>query len=129
MMAQILNWSPKKQTENLDELCQLKQCLKRNQGMISLVKLTAKNRIEHPSGNRDLESFGKFDYKVLFVEPAQGAHHFDLRSIKGMMSVMDLLGREFVSSMMIPCAIPSRLTYSKTGMTFAPSKNSWDTGT
>ena len=65
------------------------------------------NRIEHPSGNGDLESFGELDYKTLLLEPAQGAHHFDFRSIKGMMSVMDLLGRKFVSSMMIRCAIAS----------------------
>ena len=72
--------------------------------MFSLSELTAKDRIEHPSRNSDLESFGKFDYKALFVEAAQGAHYFDFCSIKGMMSVMDLLGREFVSSVMIPCA-------------------------
>ena len=87
----------------LDKLRQLEQGLKHNQGLISLRKLTAKNRIEHPSRNSDLKSFGKFDYKALFVEAAQSAHHFDFCSIKGMMSVMDLLGREFVSSMMIPC--------------------------
>jgi len=86
-------------------LRQIEQCLKRNQGMISLLKLTAKNRIEHPSSNGDLDSLGKLNYKTLLVEPAQGTHHFDLCSIKGMMSVMNLLGREFVSSMMIPCAI------------------------
>jgi hypothetical protein len=63
--------------------------------------LVAKNRIEHPSRNSDLVSFGKLDYKTLLVEPAQGAHYFDFGSIKGMMSVMDLLEREFVSSMMI----------------------------
>jgi hypothetical protein len=62
------------------------------------------NGIEHPSRNGDLESFGQFDYKTLIVEPAQGAHHFDFRSTKGMMSVMDLLEREFVSSIMTPRA-------------------------
>ncbi len=71
--------------------------------MISLWKLTAINRIEHPCGNSDLESFGELDYKTLLVEPAQAAHYFDFGSIKGMMSVMDLLEREFVSSMMTPC--------------------------
>ena len=85
-----------------DELRQLEQCLKRNQGMIALLKLTAKNWIEHPNRNGDLKSFGKLDYKTLLLKAAQGAHHFDFRSIKRMMSVMDLLGREFVSSMMIP---------------------------
>ncbi|TAK06668.1 hypothetical protein EPO44_05170 [bacterium] len=67
------------------------------------MKLTATNRIEHPTRNADLESFGELDYETLLVEPAQGAHHFDFRSIKGMMSVMDLLERQFVSSMMIRC--------------------------
>jgi hypothetical protein len=76
--------------------------------VISLWKLTAINRIEHLCGNSDLESFGELDYKTLLVEPAQGAHYFDFGSIKGMMSVMDLLEREFVSSMMTPCAILSR---------------------
>ena len=66
------------------------------------------NRIEHPTRNADLESVGELDYKTLLVEAAQGAHHFDFRSIKGMMSVMDLLEREFVSSMRIPCATPLR---------------------
>ncbi len=73
--------------------------------MISLLKLTATNRIEHPSRNSDLESFGKLDYKALLVEAAQGAHHFDFRSIKRMMSVMDFLEREFVSSVMIRLGI------------------------
>lgn|GEM_PF-3374008 len=82
---------------------QLEQCLKRNHGMTSLLKLTAKNWIEHPSSNSDLESFGKFDYKALFVKAAQGAHYFDFGSIKGMMPIMDFLRKEFVSSMMIPC--------------------------
>ncbi len=62
------------------------------------------NRIEHPTRNGDLESLGELNYKTLFVESPQGAHHFDFRSIKGMMSVMDLLERKFVSSMRIPCA-------------------------
>ena len=85
----------------LDELSQFEQGLKRNQGVISLLKLTAKNWIEHPSRNSDLKSFGKLDYKTFFVEPAQNAHHFDFCSIKGMMSVVDPLQRQFVSSMMI----------------------------
>jgi hypothetical protein len=69
-----------------------------------LLKLTAMNWIEHPSRNGDLESFGELNYKTLFVEPAQSAHYFDFRSIKRVISVMDLLEREFVSSMMTPCA-------------------------
>ena len=69
--------------------------------MIPLWKLIAKNWIEHPSRNGDLESFGELNYKTLLVEPAQGAHHFDFRSIKRVMSVMNLLERGFVSSMMI----------------------------
>ena len=60
------------------------------------------NRIEHPSRNGDLEFFGELNYKTLLVELAQGAHHFDFRSIKWVMSIMDLLKRKFVSSMMIP---------------------------
>ena len=67
--------------------------------------MTAKNRIEHPSRNGDLESFGELDYETLFVEPAQGAHDFDFGSIKRVISIMDLLERKFVSSMMIPCAL------------------------
>jgi hypothetical protein len=62
------------------------------------------NWIEHPSRNGDLESFGELNYETLFVEPAQSTHYFDFRSIKRVMSVMDLLEREFVSSMMTPCA-------------------------
>jgi hypothetical protein len=62
------------------------------------------NWIEHPSRNGDLKSFGELNYETLFVEPAQSAHYFDFRSIKGMMSVMDLLETEFVSTMMTPCA-------------------------
>lgn len=69
--------------------------------MIPLWKLIAKNWIEHPSRNGDLESFGELNYKTLLVEPAQGMHHFDFRSIKRVMSVMNLLERGFVSSMMI----------------------------
>jgi len=69
-----------------------------------LLKLTTMNWIEHPSRNGDLEFFGELNYKTLFVELAQGAHHFDFRSIKRVMSVINLLEREFVSSMMIPCA-------------------------
>jgi len=87
----------------LDELRHLEQCLKRNRGLISLWKLTAMNWIEHPSRNGDLEFFGELNYKTLLVELAQGAHHFDFRSIKRVMSVMNLLEREFVSSMMTPC--------------------------
>jgi hypothetical protein len=49
-------------------------------------------------------SFGKLDYKTFLVEAAQGAHYFDFGSIKRVMSIMDLLKRKFVSSMMIPCA-------------------------
>jgi len=86
---------------HLDELRQLEQCLKRDQGMTSLRKLTAKDRIEHPSRNGDLVSFGKFDYKTFLLKAAQGAHHFDFCSTKGMMSVMDSLGREFVSSIVV----------------------------
>ena len=72
-------------------------------------KLIAKNWIEHPSRNGDLVSFGKLDYKTLLVKAAQGTHYFDFRSIKRVMSVMNLLEREFVSSMMTPCVILSRL--------------------
>jgi hypothetical protein len=61
----------------------------------------AKNRIEHPSGNSDLVSVGKLDHKTLLPKAPQGAHHFDFCSIKGMVSVMDLLAREFVSSVRI----------------------------
>jgi hypothetical protein len=64
------------------------------------------NWIEHPTRNRDLELFlGKLNYKTLLVELAKSAHHFDFGPIKRMMSVMDLLERQFVSSMRIPCAI------------------------
>jgi len=77
--------------------------------------LTAKNRIEHPSGNGDLESFGELDYETLFVEPAQGAHYFDFGSIKRVISIMDLLGREFVSSVMIPCDTVLLLIFWKPG--------------
>ena len=91
--------------------------------MIPLLKLTAKNRIEHPSRNGDLVSFGKLDYKTFLVEAAQGAHYFDFCSIKGMMSVVDPLGREFVSSMMIRCAIHSPRTYWRTATTSERSKN------
>jgi hypothetical protein len=62
------------------------------------------NWIEHPSRNGDLEFFGKLNYKTLLVELAQSAHHFDFRSIKRVMSIMNPLEREFVSSMMMPCA-------------------------
>lgn len=91
--------------------------------MISLWKLTAINRIEHPTGNADLESFGKLDYETLLVEPAQGAHHLDFLSIKGMMSVMDLLEREFMSSMRIPFGILSRPTCWQTAMTSEQFRN------
>ena len=67
-------------------------------------KLVAKNRIEHPSRNGDPVSFGKLDDKTFLVKAAQGAHYFDFCSIKRVMSVMNLLEREFVSSMMTPCA-------------------------
>jgi len=79
--------------------------------VISLLKLTAMNRIEHPTRNGDLESLGELNYKAFLVESAQGAYHFDFRSIKGMMSVMDLLEREFVSSMRIPCVTALPLTF------------------
>jgi hypothetical protein len=69
------------------------------------------NWIEHPSRNGDLESVGELNYETLFVEPAQSAHYFDFRSIKRVISVMDLLEREFVSSMMTPCAIASPPTF------------------
>ena len=88
------------------------------------MKLTTMNWIEHPSRNGDLEFFGELNYKTLFVELAQGAHHFDFRSIKRVMSVINLLEREFVSSMMIPCAILLQPIYSRTGMTSARFKNS-----
>jgi hypothetical protein len=86
--------------------------------VISLLKLTAKNRIEHPSRNSDLVSFGKLDYKTFLVEAAQGAHYFDFGSIKGMMSIMDLLKRKFVSSMMIRCAIALLRIFWKVGWTW-----------
>jgi hypothetical protein len=60
------------------------------------LKLTAMNWIEHPSRNGDLEFFGELNYKTLLVELAQSAHHFDFRSIKRVMSIMNLLEREFV---------------------------------
>jgi hypothetical protein len=46
------------------------------------------NWIEHPSRNGDLKSFGELNYETLFVEPPQGAHYFDFRSIKRVMSVV-----------------------------------------
>ena len=84
-------------------------------------KLTAMNRIEHPSGNGDLESFGELDYKTLLLEPAQGAHYFDFRSIERVMSVMDLLGRNFLSSMMTPCGHVLPLICWKRVWTYARS--------
>ena len=81
------------------------------------------NWIEHPSRNGDLKSFGELNYETLFVEPPQGAHYFDFRSIKRVMSVVDLLEREFVSSMMMPCVIHLRPTCSKTVMIFGPCRN------
>ena len=89
------------------------------------MKLTAMNWIEHPSRNGDLEFFGELNYKTLLVELAQGAHHFDFRSIKRVMSIMNLLEREFVSSMMMPCVIPSQLTCWRVAMTFEPFKSCW----
>ena len=83
------------------------------------------NGIEHPSRNGDLESFGELNYETLLVKPAQGAHYFDFRSIKRVISVMDLLEREFVSSMMTPCAIPSQLICWRVAMTFEPFKSCW----
>jgi hypothetical protein len=71
------------------------------------------NGIEHPSRNGNLESFGELNYETLLVKPAQGAHYFDFRSTKGMMSVMDLLQRQFVSSMMTPCGTVSRPIFWK----------------
>ena len=104
---------------------QLQQCRQRNQGVISLLKSTAMNRIEHPTGNGDLESFGELNYKTLLVESVQGTHHFDFRSVKGMMSVMDLLKRVFVSSVMIPYAIPMPPTSSKQESTCGLSNDTW----
>jgi hypothetical protein len=51
----------------------------------------AKNRIEHPSGNSDLVSVGKLDYKTLLPKAPQSAQHFDFCSTKGVILVMDLL--------------------------------------
>jgi len=76
------------------------------------------NGVEHPSRNGDLDSFGELNYETLLVEPAQRAHYFDFRSTKGMMSVMDLLQRQFVSSMMTPCATVLPRTYWKPGWTW-----------
>jgi len=76
------------------------------------------NWIEHPSRNGDLESVGELNYETLFVEPAQSAHYFDFRSIKRVISVMDLLEREFVSSMMTPCGIVSRPIFWKVAWTW-----------
>jgi len=87
------------------------------------------NWIEHPSRNGDLKSFGELNYETLFVEPPQGAHYFDFRSIKRVMSVVDLLEREFVSSMMMPCATHAPLTCLKTVTTFGQFRNSWVTKT
>jgi hypothetical protein len=108
----------------LDELRHIEQCLKRDQGLISLWKLTAMNWIEHPSRNGDLESFGELNYETLLVEPAQGAHYFDFRSIKWVMSIMDLLKRKFVSSMMIPCGTVLRLIFWKPGWISKPFRRS-----
>jgi len=90
-----------------------------------LLKLTTMNWIEHPSRNGDLEFFGELNYKTLFVELAQGAHHFDFRSIKRVMSVINLLEREFVSSMMIPCATLLRPTCWKMVMISGRFKSCW----
>jgi hypothetical protein len=79
------------------------------------------NRIEHPSRNGDLESFGELNHETLFVEPAQSAHYFDFRSTKGMMSVMDLLQRQFVSSMMTPCVPASPPIFWRLVWTYARS--------
>jgi hypothetical protein len=87
------------------------------------------NWIEHPSRNGNLESFGELNYETLLVKPAQGAHYFDFRSTKGMMSVMDLLQRQFVSSMMTPCATRLQRTCWKTGMISERFKNFSDTMT
>ena len=92
-------------------------------------KLTAMNWIEHPSRNGDLKSFGELNYETLFVEPPQGAHYFDFRSIKRVMSVVDLLEREFVSSMMMPCGILSRRTCWRMGTTSGPCRNCSGTAT
>jgi hypothetical protein len=81
------------------------------------------NWIEHPSGNGDLESFEELNYETLFVEPAQSAHYFDFRSIKRVMSVINLLEREFVSSMMMPCATALPRTYWKLEWTWFYNTN------
>jgi hypothetical protein len=85
------------------------------------------NGIEHPSRNGDLESFGELNYETLLVEPAQSAHYFDFRSIKRVMSVMDFLEREFVSSMMTPCGIRLQPICWKTATTSERFKNYWAT--
>ena len=72
-------------------------------------------------------SFGELNYETLFVEPAQGAHDFDFGSIKRMMSIMDLLKRKFVSSMMIRCGILLPRTCWKTGMISGRFKSFSDT--
>jgi hypothetical protein len=86
------------------------------------------NRLEKKPGHVvESKSFAELDYKTLLVEPAQGAHYFDFGSIKGMMSVMDLLEREFVSSMMTPCAILSRPICLKPDTISGPYRSCSDT--
>jgi len=87
------------------------------------------NWIEHPSRNGDQESFGELNYETLFVEPAQSAHYFDFCSIKRVMSIMDLLKRKFVSSMMIPCGTVLPPIYWKMVMTSGRFRNCWVTKT
>jgi hypothetical protein len=54
--------------------------------------------IKHPTWNRNLKSLRNFDDQNLLSASAEGTYHFNFRTVKRMVPVVDLLPRELVSS-------------------------------
>jgi hypothetical protein len=54
--------------------------------------------IKHPTWNRNLKSLRNFDDQNLLSASAEGTYHFNFRTVKWMVPVVNLLPRELVSS-------------------------------
>ena len=67
-------------------------------GRYLLRQPAAMDRIEHPARNSNLKSLRNFDDQNLLCASAEGTHHFNFRAVKRMMSVVDLLQGELMSS-------------------------------
>ena len=82
---------------------QLQQGRQRHARTRFLQQAPAVDEVEHPTRKGELKPRGNFDGKNSFPTPPPNPNHFNFRSVKRMVAVMDYLPRGLMSSVRRRC--------------------------